>query len=244
MIITIDIGNSFIKIAVFLNGKILEVFTETEIDKAYQRLFAYPNAKIIWCSVKMSFEELTKIIDFNTDKRDNIIFSANTPIPIKNFYKTPNSLGVDRLAVAIGATTMFPQTNLLIIDAGTCITYDVVNSKQEYLGGSISPGFHLRYKSMHDYTARLPLGHEVSQISLTADNTKDAIQSGVVNGVIAEMKQIILQYQSQYPDLQTIICGGDADFLIKNLPTENITMEKNLVHLGLHVVMINLNALY
>ena len=240
MTITIDIGNSYTKIAIFENNTIAFIHIIIGVENIWEILNKYPKAKVIWCSVKAIPDSITQEIVENKNRYEHIIFDSNTLIPLKNNYKTPATLGLDRLAAAIGAATLYPKNDVLIIDAGTCITYDLVLAEQGYMGGSISPGFQLRYKSLHDYTAKLPLLNSVTTTHLVGANTQEAIHSGVVNGVIAEVKHLIGQYQTTYPQLKTMICGGDAEFIAQQLDVENIYIEKNLVHLGLNAVLTHL----
>ena len=138
-------------------------------------------------------------------------------MPFKNCYKTPLSLGIDRMVLVAGAVLSRPLQNRLIIDAGTCITFDFINSNNEYLGGSISPGIHLRYKSLHDYTDRLPLLDTKTPHRLIGNSTTEAIHSGVINGTTSELDGFISNYQEAYPNLTVILTGGDALFLAKRL---------------------------
>ena len=137
--------------------------------------------------------------------------------PFENLYKTPNTVGIDRLVLASGAVLMFPNQNRLVIDAGTCITYDFINEKNQYLGGAISPGIRLRYESLHNYTAKLPLLDMKLPDELIGKSTNDSIHSGVINGVINEIDGFIDQYREQYSKFIIILTGGDTDFLAKRL---------------------------
>ncbi len=163
------------------------------------------------------------------------ILDHHTPLPIQNKYRSPQSLGKDRLAAAVGASARFPGQNLLIIDAGTALTVDLVTSKQEYLGGNISPGLNMRFEALHRFTDNLPrLAPEEStgtaEVKITGqspdqhgpgdllgDDTAGAITAGVQNGIIFEVDEYINRLKIRYPDLQVIITGGDAMFFDKRL---------------------------
>ncbi len=241
MKITIDIGNSYTKMAIWENNTIVHIHKVADINSVWGILNQYQKAIILWCSVKPIPNFMLERINANKETHQHIIFSAETAIPIKNNYETPATLGLDRLAAAIGAAIHYPRKDVLIIDIGTCITYDLVAAQNGYMGGSISPGFQLRYQSLHNYTAKLPLLSLVAKTNLVGSNTTQAIQGGVVNGLLAEVKQMILQYQATYPQLQTILCGGDAVFVAQHLEFKNIYLEKNLVHLGLYAVLEHLS---
>ena len=184
-------------------------------------------------SVSNISEEAEKEI---TDLLNPFFLSSETKVPFKNNYETPKTLGVDRIALAAAATKKYPQRNVLIIDAGTCITFDFINKKNEYLGGAISLGIAMRYKALHDYTSKLPLleMHEVSNFIGT--NTNASIHSGVVNGVLNEIEGVIKQYQKKYRDLTIVLTGGDTYFLAKQLKS-GIFAHPNFVLEGLHTVL-------
>lgn len=189
--------------------------------------------KIVLASVGHLDAALHEWLQTNTDLTQ---ITHTTLLPLSNKYKTPHTLGIDRLAVAAGATIQYPNTARLIIDAGTCITYDFVNANDEYLGGSISPGLQLRYKALNDYTAKLPL-LEMEDISYyIGQNTHESIQSGVINGIVAEIDNIIDRYKKDYADLTIILTGGDTVFLAKRL--------KNIIFANPNFLSESLNHIY
>ena len=150
--------------------------------------------------------------------------------------QTPTTLGIDRMVLAAGAVLQFPKSNRLIIDAGTCITYEFVTDKDEYLGGAISPGLLLRYKALNHYTAKLPLLAPEDIDYLIGDQTDRSIHSGVINGITQEIEGIIAQYKLLYPDLKIILTGGDTLFLVKRL--------KNVIFANSNFLLESLNNLY
>jgi type III pantothenate kinase len=143
--------------------------------------------------------------------------SPRSKIPFKNSYATPQTLGPDRMALATAAFYHNPKGNTLVIDAGTCITYDLVNDRGEYLGGAISPGLYMRYKALHEYTEKLPLLTPESILDFIGNATETSMHSGVVNGISLEIDGVIQQYKSRFPHLTVILTGGDAQFLSKQL---------------------------
>ena len=145
------------------------------------------------------------------------MLSHESKVPFKNSYATPQTLGIDRIALATAAFYHAPHKNTLVIDAGTCITYDMVNDFDEYLGGAISPGLEMRYKAMHQQTSALPLLPVEAPLDLIGNTTNSSMHSGVVNGICAELDGIIDQYATRFKDLTVILTGGDSHFLSKRL---------------------------
>ena len=145
-------------------------------------------------------------------------------------------MGKDRLAAVAGAIGLYPNTNLLVIDAGTAITYELINSKHEFLGGNISPGMTIRYKALNEFTSKLPLLSASDETPLIGQSTKEAIQAGVQNGVLFEIQGLINELSSQYPSIKTIITGGDAEFFARKLKNP-IFVHPNLVLIGLNRIL-------
>lgn len=218
MLLTIDVGNSRIKAAVFEHNKQVDffIFETNEALKNFENIFQkYPNLqKIILSSVGKLDEE---VVNFIKSQFQTEIIDHKSKFPFTNLYATPETLGIDRMVLAAGATLMYPNQNRLIIDAGTCITYDFVNAENQYLGGAISPGIKIRYKSLNNYTSKLPLLTLSEDFEIIGNSTKSAIHSGVINGVIFEIEGFISQYSLKNQDLTIILTGGDAEFLAKRL---------------------------
>ena len=218
MLLTIDVGNSRIKAAVFEHNKQVDffIFEANEALKNFENIFQkYPNLqKIILSSVGKLDEE---VVNFIKSQFQTEIIDHKSKFPFTNLYATPETLGIDRMVLAAGATLMYPNQNKLIIDAGTCITYDFVNAENQYLGGAISPGIKIRYKSLNNYTSKLPLLTLSEDFEIIGNSTKSAIHSGVINGVIFEIEGFISQYSLKNQDLTIILTGGDAEFLAKRL---------------------------
>lgn len=190
--------------------------------------------KAIVSTVKPYDEELKQFLTENFDQF--IELDQNTPVPIENRYETPETLGKDRLAAAIGANEIFPDQNLLIIDAGTAITYDFVSEKNQYLGGNISPGLEMRFKALNQFTGSLPLINYSNEYQKIGKNTTDAIRAGVQNGIIYEIDQTIDFFNRNYQNLQIIMTGGDSNFFDKKL-NYSIFVHFNLTLIGLNRIL-------
>jgi type III pantothenate kinase len=165
-----------------------------------------------------------------------IILNAETPLPIKLNYLTPKTLGADRIAAVVGAHSLHPQKNILVIETGTCITYDFIDADGIYQGGGISPGIHLRFSALHNFTEKLPLVTAIGDAALIGKSTESSIQSGVINGIIAELQGIISSYESNYENLTVILSGGDLEYFDKNLKN-NIFAVPNIVLTGLNIIL-------
>jgi type III pantothenate kinase len=218
MILAVDVGNTRIKAAVFEETTLLETFIfdkkelQVEIKNILQK---HKNTAYLIVSSVSDVERQT----FSTFKKlVNIHFvSNNDPFPFENCYETPRTLGVDRLVLAAGATLQFPNQNRLVIDAGTCITYDFIDANDKYLGGAIAPGLRIRYESLHQFTANLPLLTLENPRHFTGNSTTQSIHSGVVNGLVYEIDGFIAEYKALYSNFIIILTGGDAEFLAKRL---------------------------
>ncbi len=237
MNLIIDVGNTRIKAAVFENDTLLEVFvfdSNELIDKVDLFINKYSIDKGIISSVKnISKNELDQL----NKKFSFLILDSSTKVPFKNLYKTPQTLGVDRIALVANAVEKFYKKNVLIIDAGTCITYDFVNDSQEYLGGAISLGIEMRYKALNNYTSKLPLLEKNIPENFIGKTTDENIHSGVNNGVLNEINGVIEQYERENSVLTIVLTGGDTYFLAKQLKS-SIFANPNFVLEGLNTILI------
>lgn len=238
MQLILDIGNSYTKTAVFDDNKLCELFVEeTFIErKLIAILEKYTNvSKAIVSSVlEINYKEL-----LSKHIKSVHVFNNLNELPITNLYKTPETLGNDRLAGIIGAINVFPSSDVLVIDAGTAITYDLVTKDKNYHGGSISPGINMRYKALHTFTGKLPLVSQKDKMNFIGDSTENAIASGVQNGIIYEIETYINNIKNKYPEIKIILTGGDADFIRKNLKKNTIFVEQNLILKGLNSILTN-----
>lgn len=218
MNLAIDIGNTRTKVAVYENNIILniEIFEQIYFRKKIQNLISNCNEKpnIILTTVKNFSQDDEKWL---SEISALTIINSKTPLPFVNKYSTPETLGIDRRVLASGAVLKFPNQNRLIIDAGTCITYDFITAKNEYLGGAISPGINLKYKSLNDYTDKLPLLSLNETHDVIGNSTNNSIHSGIINATLLEVDGFINSYINDFQNLTVILTGGDADFLAKRL---------------------------
>ena len=218
MILVVDAGNTRIKAAVFEGTILLEVFifTNIEAEKNIQNILK--NFQKTTDLVVSSVGDLGKQWFLAFENVLNVHFITNTDVfPFQNKYATPQTLGIDRMVLAAGATLQFPNQNRLVIDAGTCITYDFIDQDDNYLGGAIAPGLRLRYEALHQYTAKLPLLSFKNPDNLIGNSTSESIHSGVVNGFVFEIDGFINEYKARYLNFIIILTGGDTDFLAKRL---------------------------
>ena len=237
MNLSIDIGNTRNKLAIFDQDKIIEIIILDKINaKSVKKITdKYKSIKsVILSSVKGSNSELTNYLKLNFTHF--IELSDQTKIPIKNLYETKETLGKDRLAAVVGANNIFPNTNVLVIDVGTAITFDFINSKAQYLGGTISPGLEMRFKALNYFTGKLPLLEKENNFQLIGKSTQEAIISGVQNGIIFEIDSYINQFKHEHENLKTILTGGDAIFFDTKLKN-SIFVNLNLNFIGLNTIL-------
>lgn len=218
MLLTVDVGNTFVKVAVFEEVELVDkfVFELEEAKYNFETIFTtYPQAsKLIYASVATVEPAL---LTWLQERVEIYSLSHQSSFPFVNVYQTPETLGIDRMVLAAGAVLKFPQKTCLIIDAGTCITYDLVTSNEVYEGGAISPGIALRYLSLHNHTAKLPLLQATYFQNEVGKTTNESIHVGVVHGVLNEIDGFISKYSVKYQDLTVILTGGDANFLANRL---------------------------
>ncbi|HWS60681.1 MAG TPA: type III pantothenate kinase [Flavobacterium sp.] len=218
MILAIDVGNTRIKAAVFEDNTLLEgfVFLKTELEKSIQNILEkYKNISDL---VVASVSDVEKQAFIRFDTALNLHFiSHSDAFPFVNCYETPQTLGIDRMVLAAGATLQFPKQNRLVIDAGTCVTFDFIDENDNYLGGAIAPGLRLRYETLHNFTAKLPLLSLENPKHFLGNSTSESIHSGVVNGLVYEIDGFIEEFKAQYSKFIIILTGGDTEFLAKRL---------------------------
>jgi type III pantothenate kinase len=224
----IDIGNTYAKIGFFKENQLLEIHRSLEFSIIEELILSNKVTSMIISSVTKSHSELEAV--FSKIAVNKLFLSTETPVPIKMHYDTPQTLGTDRLAGAVGANFLFPDQNVLIIDMGTAIKYDYVSSIGAFEGGLISLGMQIRFKALHSFTNRLPFVEAEGIPDLIGKNTKACIQSGVINAIIAEANGMIENYL-KLGNCQVILCGGDASFFESQIkkPTFafNLTSEAN-----------------
>lgn len=175
---------------------------------------------------------------FTTQKPDFVAIDATYPYPIQNDYATPHSLGPDRMLGVIAARNLFPQSGVLVIDLGTALTYNFADAEGHFKGGAISLGLRMRFRALHEFTARLPLLDNQMPPDLIGNNTQNSMRSGVINGTAAEINSIVQQYKARFAfPIKTILTGGDATFLAAQLGEIDL-VEEWLVIKGIALLML------
>ena len=240
MNLVVDVGNTLIKLAIFEGEELLSkkvnikgdfLDTISEIKKKYPQ--------ITYCIVssvgKISETHLAKL-----KKEYNVLLlTHSTKIPFQNNYATPETLGVDRIALISAAAVEYPQKNVLVIDAGTCVTYDFISKTNTYEGGAISPGLQMRYKAMHTFTEKLPLLESEPIDKLIGNTTITSLHSGALNGIVFEIDGFITHYKKTFKNLTVILTGGDIHFLRDRLKND-IFANSNFLFQGLnHILELN-----
>ena len=247
MNLCIDQGNSRTKVALMTDeGKMINHFIYKQFSSAdVERLFELYD---ITDSIISSVVNIEAAVVNTLHRRSQhfVLFDHMTPVPIINRYETPQTLGQDRLAAAVGAKSICPDENLLIIDAGSALTYDFVSEQGEYMGGNIAPGLKMRFTMLHRMTKKLPLVEvdENELIPLFGKSTRDAIAAGVIRGVAYEVKGYMRTLREKMPHFKTFLTGGNAPFVLNNVrksQTEKreIQYEKNLVLIGLNTILVH-----
>jgi len=234
--LALDIGNTRTKMGLLEEGRLLAktVVHSGEKDKIRQWLTNHPAENIIFCTVTGSAQ--AQVSELLPDARAVMALDSQTPLPITNQYRTPETLGKDRLAAVVGAFYLFPRQNCLIVDAGTCITLDVLTAQGHYLGGNIAPGIDMRLKAMYAFTAGLPLVERPQAPGRIGNSTVSALQNGAANGALLEIEGFSEWCRQQYGALNVILTGGDAVFFEKNLKSK-IFVNQDLVLLGLDKIL-------
>ncbi len=225
--LVIDQGNTNTKIALFKKSKIIKkaiLNNEADIVSWEKEAFS---------TIISLVGDQSSLLSFF--KKKVLKLDHETKIPIINNYKTPKTLGTDRLAAVVGATKLFPNNNILVIDAGTCITFDLLKNNV-YFGGSITSGINMRYNSLKNNTFNLPIVNEISKVELVGDSTNNSIKSGVLNGLLCEIDGMIADYKHKYSDLKVVITGGDCMFFDKGLKN-SIFVDQDLVLKGLNEIL-------
>ena len=237
MNLIIDVGNTFIKLAVFARGKLRRKITSEKKDflsSIKELSTAYP--KLDHCIVSsvggFAKEELSALESWIPV----VVLSPELNLPFSNEYATPKTLGVDRIALVSAAAAQFSNENVLVIDAGSCITYDFLTSENRYLGGAISPGIEMRYKAMHTFTANLPLLDTQAPEKLIGDSTVNSMHIGVIQGVVHELEGFIDRYVENFGNLTVILTGGDAHFLRDSIKND-IFANSNFLLEGLNYIL-------
>lgn len=237
MNLVLDFGNTKIKAAVFSdNNDILEIYTwDSYSEETIKQIKCkYLIDSVLLCSVVAVSEEIEDYLKSNFSFY--IRLSSSTKLPIKNNYSTPHTLGLDRIAAAVGANMLCPNKPLLVIDMGTAITYDFVNSSNEFEGGNIAPGVNMRLRAMNNYTNKLPLLEAREEERLLGNDTSSAMMAGVMRGIEFEIEGYISEIQKKNSNLSVFLTGGDVFFFEKTVKS-SIFVVSNLLLMGLNEIL-------
>ncbi len=227
-VILVDIGNSSIKTTEVIDGEFQDTLFWDELDSVLSKYEGVP----------MMISSVKKLDSSRFNNGDITILTHKTNLPIKIDYNTPETLGADRIAAAVGANVLFPDQDNLVIDLGTCITMDLVDKNQIFCGGIISPGLTMRMKAMAGYTDQLPdISEEWRHINSgeLGKTTKECLFSGSFHGIIHEINGVLRTLESDFTSLNTILTGGDAHFFESNLKA-HIFVGSKIVQTGLYSI--------
>lgn len=236
MNLVIDQGNTSVKVGVFRQEQLVEVlrypaFGNSELEALLKR---YAVKQAIVSAVGR--EAQLPLCELERRVPRFVKLTSQTRIPLQNLYGTPETLGADRLAACVGAAHLLPGRNLLVVDMGTCITLDVVTCQGQFLGGNISPGMHMRFKALHQFTAALPQVQPQEEVPLYGKDTQHAIMAGVVQAITFELEGYMRELQAHFPNLALYLTGGDAFYFEKRLKF-GIFVNPNLLLIGLNRIL-------
>ena len=227
----LDIGNTRSKIGIFQKEEppLFETYPVLTTEIVNDLLERFTESEVILSSTAVLDPSVLQAL---RQAAGFLSVSAQTPLPFRNLYATPHTLGIDRIALAAAAVRLHPGENVLVIDTGTCITLDFVDREGTYHGGSIHPGIRMRLKAMHNFTGKLPLVDSIAIDNLMGNSTTSCLQAGAVNGAIKEIDAYISEYSSTFQNLKVLLTGGDSSLFFSKLKNE-IFAHPNLVLTGL-----------
>ncbi len=232
MIAAIDSGNSSIKLGIFDQGSLIKSFNSDNLDEINRTVLSFPVKRIVISDVGGRFNNSDSLFPENI----NILKIGSTlKFPFTIRYRTPGSLGPDRIAAVAGAWSQFGPANILIIDSGTCLTYDFIDHQGNYLGGGISPGISMRFRALHEHTIGLPEIKPAENFNLIGSDTTSSILNGTLGGVAAEIRDLIGNFRGLYDPLKVVFCGGNAGFF-ETIIKDSIFVVPQLVLWGLAVI--------
>lgn len=241
--ITIDIGNTRSKIGLFTQEGLQTLYISETIllqEKLKEILSTFPSDKDIVIAYISTAKE-TEIENWDLGKEHAIKIikiDASYPFPLHNHYATPLTLGTDRIVGIIAASKQAQTKYVLVIDTGTAITYDFADTNGNYWGGAISLGLRMRFRALHEFTARLPLISDIKHVPLVGNSTQNSLLSGVVNGTIAEIRATIMEYQREYgADMSIFLTGGDASFLAEKMQGIPFILDETLILKGVFALI-------
>lgn len=235
----IDVGNTNIKVGLFSKDRLERslTFPTQPISNIYRQLSSISWDNCILSSVVPLPEHITHYIRSKSKKY--VALDHQTPLPVQLRYDTPETLGRDRIALAVGAAEVAPGKDLLIISLGSCITYNVLTRQLQFAGGAISPGLHMRLRAMHEFTGALPSVEIESneKPAVVAQSTRASLLSGAVNGAIFEIEGFIQRVREEYPGAEVLLSGGDSRYVKELLPI-NTRLEPELGLYGLYKILL------
>lgn len=234
----IDWGNTNVKAAIFADKRIQKQFSfgaDVAGEHIASILETHKPEKAIVSAVVTDTAAVIELLRSKIPA--TVVVNGSTPVPINNAYLSPETLGADRLALVTGAYFLYPEKNNLVISLGTCITYNFMQKSKTFRGGAISPGLHMRFKAMHEFTGLLP---EITKFDdeplMLGYDTDTCMQSGVINGIVAELDGIIADYAARYPDFNAVLTGGDAPYFASKLKSK-IFADPDLALKGLNIIL-------
>jgi type III pantothenate kinase len=234
--LVLDFGNTLKKLALFDAGRLVVVESRTAVSRQSVDGFLREHPGITASILSSVVRHSPGIAEYLRQHTHYIVLDSRTPVPLVNSYRTKGTLGKDRLASAVYGATAFPGENVLIINAGTALTFDFVDAKGVYHGGSISPGMQMRFRALHTFTDRLPLVSCAGLVEQVGADTRMSILSGVVNGMVAEIEGVSEGYRARFPELKVVLSGGDLDYFVKRLKI-SIFARPNVVIHGLQQIL-------
>lgn len=216
--LAIDQGNSFFKLTLFVDDKVEKVsrISTDDAEEVFAVVERWKPVCATFCSVGRIDSRMVESLRMEVDG-NLLVLSHSTPIPIKILYSTPSTLGLDRIALAVGAHSLCSEENVMVVDVGTAVTLDVINSGPAFCGGRISPGLRLRMESLHQFTAALPLVNAEGPLPVAGDSTETAIRSGVVLGLADEIVETFRCYKESFGCRRLLLTGGDANLLYNKI---------------------------
>jgi type III pantothenate kinase len=245
MYLIIDLGNTNKKMAVLPAGKLLpkafaamqnQVVSSPEISRKSIKEFTRNRPAVEACILSSVVPFPASLSAWLGKQFRYLELSEDTPLPILNLYRSPATLGNDRLAAAVAGACIYPHKPVLVVSAGTALTYDLVTAGGEYVGGSIAPGMGMRFRALHTFTKQIPLVSYSETNFLAGNDTRRSVRSGVINGMAAEMEGMIARYRKENPGLRVILSGGDMNYFVNRLKI-SIFAVPNIVIYGLQQIL-------
>lgn len=234
--LVIDSGNTRVKAALFNGNSLLQTFvfnSNSALTDIQELILVNSPSAILLSDVGSNLENEMRSKIFSVPIT---YLSAQQNLPYINLYDSKQTLGADRKALVAGALVLYPNENCLVIDAGTCVTYDMLNSSQEYLGGNISPGLHMRLTAMHTFTGKLPNPEWQRPVDFMGTNTDSCLLTGAFYGLVGEIEYFIEKYTQKFPNLKVLLTGGNAEVLAKSIKT-SIFVHEHLLLYGLNKIL-------